>query len=86
MDKDEGNNKAAVLVVEDETLIRLWAADLLQENGFSVLDPKDGNAALKILESRPDVKSIFTDVQMPGLLMEWSRLARFMLVGRISSW
>ena len=50
------NNKAAILVVEDETLIRLWAADLLEENGFSVLEAKDADAALKLLEARPDVK------------------------------
>jgi two-component system, response regulator PdtaR len=54
MDRDGVNNKAAVLVVEDETLIRLWAADLLEENGFSVLESEDADAALKVLESRPD--------------------------------
>jgi two-component system, response regulator PdtaR len=75
MEKDEGNDKAAVLVVEDETLIRLWAADLLEENGFSVLEAKDADAALKVLESRSDVKLLFTDVQMPGSLngMELAR-------------
>jgi CheY-like chemotaxis protein len=75
MDKDAGNNKASVLVVEDETLIRLWAADLLQENGFYVLEAKDADAALEVLESRPDVKLLFTDVQMPGSLngMELAR-------------
>jgi two-component system, response regulator PdtaR len=75
MDKDAGNNKASVLIVEDETLIRLWAADLLQENGFSVLEAKDADAALEVLESRPDVKLLFTDFQMPGSLngMELAR-------------
>ena len=69
------NSKAAILVVEDETLIRLWAADLLEENGFSVLEAEDADAALKVLESRPDVKLLFTDVQMPGSLngMELAR-------------
>jgi two-component system, response regulator PdtaR len=75
MDKDAGNSKAAVLVVEDEMLIRLWAADLLEENGFSVLEAENAEAALKVLESRPDVKLLFTDVQMPGSLngMELAR-------------
>ena len=56
-------------------LIRLWAADLLEENGFSVLEAKDADAALKVLEARPDVKLLFTDVQMPGSLngMELAR-------------
>jgi CheY-like chemotaxis protein len=68
-------NSKAILVVEDEALIRLWATDLLEENGFSVLEAKDADAALKILESRPDVKLLFTDVQMPGSLngMELAR-------------
>jgi two-component system, response regulator PdtaR len=65
MDRDAPNGKA-ILVVEDETLIRLWVADLLAENGFSVLQAKDADAALRVLESRPDVKLLFTDVQMPG--------------------
>jgi CheY-like chemotaxis protein len=75
MDKDAVNSKPAILVVEDETLIRLWAAGLLEENGFSVLEAKDADAALKVLESRPDVKLLFTDVQMPGSLngMELAR-------------
>lgn len=74
MDKDALNSKA-ILVVEDETLIRLWAADVLEENGFSVLEAKDADAALRILEARPDVKLLFTDVQMPGSLngMELAR-------------
>ena len=68
MDGDGLKSKAAILVVEDEALIRLWAADLLEENGFSVLEAKDADAALKVLEARPDVKLLFTDVQMPGSL------------------
>jgi len=75
MDRHGLNGKAAILVVEDETLIRLWAAEVLQENGFSVLEAPNADAALKLLESRPDVKLLFTDVQMPGSLngMELAR-------------
>jgi two-component system, response regulator PdtaR len=47
-------------------LIRLWVADLLEENGFSVLEAKDADAAVELLESRPGVKLLFTDVQMAG--------------------
>jgi CheY-like chemotaxis protein len=75
MDTHALNSKAAILVVEDEPFIRLWAADLLEENGFSVLEAKDADAALELLECRPDVKLLFTDVQMPGSLngMELAR-------------
>jgi two-component system, response regulator PdtaR len=75
MDRHALNSKSAILVVEDEALIRIWAAGLLEENGFSVLEANDADAALKVLESRPDVKLLFTDVQMPGSLngMELAR-------------
>jgi CheY-like chemotaxis protein len=75
MEKNGRDSKAAILVVEDETLIRLWAADLLEENGFSVLEAENAEAALKVLESRSDVKLLFTDVQMPGSIngMELAR-------------
>jgi two-component system, response regulator PdtaR len=50
-------------------------ADLLAENSFSVLEAKGADAALKVLESRPEVKLLFTDVQLPGSLngMELAR-------------
>jgi CheY-like chemotaxis protein len=75
MDRNALHTKAGILVVEDEALIRLWVADLLEENGFSVLEAKDADTALTVLESRPDVKLLFTDVQMPGSLngMELAR-------------
>jgi DNA-binding response OmpR family regulator len=75
MDRNALDTKAGILVVEDEALIRLWVADILEENGFSVLEAKDADAALKLLESRRDVKLLFTDVQMPGTLngMELAR-------------
>ena len=66
---------AAILVVEDEAFVRVWAADLLEENGFSVIEAAEAEAALKVLEARPDVKLLFTDVHMPGSLngMELAR-------------
>jgi two-component system, response regulator PdtaR len=75
MDRHGLNGKASILVVEDEALIRLWAAEVLEEDGFSVLEAPNADAALKLLESRPDVKLLFTDVQMPGSLngMELAR-------------
>jgi two-component system, response regulator PdtaR len=76
MDGDELNSTAAILVVEDESLIRFWVAELLEENGFSVLMAADADTALILLESRPDVDLLFTDVQMPGSLngMELARV------------
>jgi two-component system, response regulator PdtaR len=57
-----------ILVVEDEELLRLFAADLLEEHGFRVVEARNAAAALKVLETRDDVRLLFTDIQMPGTL------------------
>jgi CheY-like chemotaxis protein len=55
-----------VLVVEDEALIRMFAADMLIDNGFAVLEAGDAAEALRILEEHDEVDVLFTDVNMPG--------------------
>jgi len=57
-----------VLVVEDEELLRLHATDLLEDAGFKAIEAKDAADALQVMKSRPDVRVLFTDVQMPGPL------------------
>jgi CheY-like chemotaxis protein len=56
------------LVVDDEELLRLFAAGLLEEHGFEVLEAENAAAALKVLESHHGVRLLFTDIQMPGVL------------------
>ena len=56
------------LVVEDEVLLRLYAAGLLEDHGFEVIEAENAAAALGVLESRDDVRLLFTDIQMPGTL------------------
>ena len=51
---------------DDEALLRMYASNLLEEEGFAVLAAADAEAALNILEARPDVRLLFTDIQMPG--------------------
>ena len=56
-----------VLVVEDEPLIRMEAADTLEDEGFEVIEAATARAALALLEKRKgDVAALFTDVDMPG--------------------
>ena len=57
-----------ILVVEDQEILRLYAADLLEEHGFRVVEAQNAAAALKVLETRNDVRMLFTDIQMPGAL------------------
>lgn len=62
------NGKAVVLVVEDSTLIRMGAVDLVLSAGYEALEACDAEEAIRILESRSDIDLVFTDVQMPGTM------------------
>ena len=61
-------SRAVILLVEDEPMVRLVGADLLEDAGFEVVEAADGDEALSILETRPDVRVLFTDINMPGSL------------------
>jgi two-component system, response regulator PdtaR len=54
------------LVVDDEEILRLFAAGLLEEHGFGVMRAENAAAALRVLESHRDARLLFTDIQMPG--------------------
>jgi CheY-like chemotaxis protein len=60
--------KIVILVVEDEAIIRMGAVEMLEEVGFSVLEAHNGDIAVSLLESRSDIRAVFTDVNMPGSL------------------
>lgn len=55
-----------VLVAEDELLLRMSAADLLEREGYEVVEAGNATEAIRILEGRDDVRILFTDIQMPG--------------------
>ena len=57
------------LVVDDDALVRMAAADILSDAGFEVFDAEHGDAALELLKTSYDeVDLLFTDVHMPGRL------------------
>ena len=62
-----------VLIAEDETLVRLCLAEMLQDAGYQVFDACDGQEALTILEVRGEVvRALVSDISMPnvdGLLL-----------------
>ncbi|GAB6854757.1 response regulator [Asaia astilbis] len=63
-----------VLVVEDEPLQRMSLMDLVEEAGYPVEEACDADQALAILETRPDIRIVLADVDMPGS-MDGLRLA-----------
>lgn len=54
-----------ILVVEDHPLLRLAAIDMVEDAGFLVIEAANSAEAIEILENRPDVRIVFTDVDMP---------------------
>lgn len=56
----------AVLVVEDEYLIRMDTASSLESDGFIVFEAGNAAQAIRCLESHPEIRLIFTDINMPG--------------------
>ena len=55
-----------VLVVEDEPLIRIVAADALCDRGIMAWEAGDADEALQALERHPRIGLVCTDVNMPG--------------------
>jgi CheY-like chemotaxis protein len=58
--------RPTVLIVEDEFLLRMNAAEMIGEAGFEVIEAGSADEAISILESRSDIRIVFTDIQMPG--------------------
>ena len=56
----------SILVVEDDLNTRRLTADVLEENGYSVLTAKDGVEALEILDSK-HADLIIADIMMPRM-------------------
>ena len=67
---------SAILIVEDEVLIRQLSVDQLEMAGYDVLEAGSAAEAITILESGADITVLFTDVNMPGDLdgLELARL------------
>src|SRR5437763_7589444 len=56
----------AVLVLEDEMMLRMRAVDIVEDAGFIPVEAVNADEALAILESRSDIELLLTDIQMPG--------------------
>jgi two-component system, response regulator PdtaR len=57
---------STVLVVEDEALVRFSICEELASQGYVVLAATNADEAIEILESRADISTVFTDIEMPG--------------------
>ena len=57
---------ARILLVEDEGLIRLCAAEVLRDAGYDVVEAWNGDEAIRLLETDAPFHALLTDVLMPG--------------------
>jgi CheY-like chemotaxis protein len=64
-----------VLIVEDEMLVRMCVADMIEEMGRKTVEAADADEAVRVLTNRTDIGFLFTDVEMPGS-MDGYQLAR----------
>jgi two-component system, response regulator PdtaR len=68
--------RPVVLVVEDDFLLRMDAVDIVRSAGFDAVEAGNADEAIAILEARPNIHVVFTDIQMPGS-MDGLKLAKF---------
>ena len=65
-----------ILIVEDEFLLRMDSAEVIENAGFEVVQAANADDAIAILTARPNIHVVFTDIQMPGS-MDGLKLAQF---------
>jgi two-component system, response regulator PdtaR len=68
--------RLVVLVIEDDSLLRMDAVDIVRTAGYLVVEAGKADEAIAIPELRPDIHVVFTDVQIPGS-MDGLKLAEF---------
>ena len=59
-------SRHAVLVVEDDQLLKLLTVDFVKAAGFVALNAENADEAVAILEARSDIALVLTDINMPG--------------------
>jgi CheY-like chemotaxis protein len=81
--------QSTVLVVEDDEVLRMCAAEVVADAGFSPVEAANADEAFAILENRSDIALLFTDIQMPGLDLaravhdRWPAIKIILVSGRV---
>ena len=73
--------KETILVVDDGEAVRSLVCLMLVQNGYRVLEARDGHHAMHVCEAHPEpIQLVLTDLVMPNMkgaeLVERLRLAR----------
>jgi CheY-like chemotaxis protein len=75
---DVSDQSVAVLVVEDEPLVRMDVASTFEDAGFKVYAAASADEAVGLLEEFAEIVALVTDVDMPGSIdgLELAHYAR----------
>ena len=63
---DAGVARRTILIVEDEILVRMAAAEHLRVAGYSVLEATNATEAVRLIVANRSIELVFTDIHMPG--------------------
>ncbi|MGA2131830.1 MAG: response regulator [Bryobacteraceae bacterium] len=64
----KNSTRETILVVEDGDAVRNLVCRMLVQNGYRVLEARDGRDALRLCESHPDsIELVLTDLVMPHM-------------------
>ena len=59
-------DRPVILLVEDEALTIMDLGDVLEDGGYETLQCASAERALSILQARPDICGLVTDVELSG--------------------
>lgn len=86
--------KTVVLVVEDEPLVRMDTVMLIEDAGYVVIEAANADDAILLLETRADIRVVFSDIEMPGSMdglkllhairERWPPIVLILASGRVS--
>jgi CheY-like chemotaxis protein len=66
----EGGSEA-ILIVEDDIMVRQYVVAQIQSLGYRTLDVGDAGEALAVIDRGEEIDLLFTDVVMPGSINGW---------------
>jgi CheY-like chemotaxis protein len=79
-DPPPANEGETILVFEDEALVRMLMVQTLAEKGYRVIEAKEAQSAIRVLEAAMKIDLLATDVGLPGMngrqLAEAARMLR----------
>jgi len=55
-----------VLIVEDHLLVQITATAQIEDAGLATIVAGDADESLAMLSARDDIRTLFTDIDMPG--------------------